>query len=282
MPLTEPDTNRLTRFYGDITSVDAIVRALSREGVDTGRLQASDLYSRGLDCQNMGSFPVLQRVADAVGNLGGLDASHRVLDVGCGMGGPGRFLADRYGCYVTGTDLLPLRVDTARLLSQMVGMGDRVEYRAADATNLPYGDGAFHEAWLLDSSIHMRDKSDLFREVARVVAGGGLLVLHDQTGPLPKALAPVTRRAPYFAVSLARLVRYVEEAGFRMLTWQDTTDQAREMLIQRRSAAQGDGDAGRSGDRRRMERGKRTVDAYIEALEHPDGRTGFLVARRLG
>ena len=49
-------TRRLTRFYEEISSLDSIVRALSRAGVDTGKITAGDLYTRGLDCQNLGGF----------------------------------------------------------------------------------------------------------------------------------------------------------------------------------------------------------------------------------
>ena len=69
------------------------------------------------------------------------------------------------------------------------------------------------------------DKHALFSEIARVLRPGGLLVMHDQTGPLPKAMAPATRSAPFIAPSLPQLIRYVEAAGLRLTTWQDSTAQ---------------------------------------------------------
>ena len=45
---------RLHSFYDELTSVDAILRVLAREGLEEGSLTAADLYTRSLDCQNQG------------------------------------------------------------------------------------------------------------------------------------------------------------------------------------------------------------------------------------
>ena len=37
-----------------------------------------------------------------------LEPSTRVLDLGCGIGGPARYLAATFGCKVTGVDLSPV------------------------------------------------------------------------------------------------------------------------------------------------------------------------------
>ncbi len=61
-----------------------------------------------------------QATEDFIGQLG-LAADHRVLDVGCGIGGPARFVAERFGCRVGGIDLTPEYVETARTLCEWVG-----------------------------------------------------------------------------------------------------------------------------------------------------------------
>ena len=50
-----------------------------------------------------------------------------VLDAGSGLGGPARYLADRFGCRVIGLDLTPEFVAIGNLLNERTGMGDRVE-----------------------------------------------------------------------------------------------------------------------------------------------------------
>ncbi len=203
-----------------------------------------------------------------------------VLDVGCGMGGPGRFLTDRFVRTVTGTDLLPLRVESAEDLTKLTGLAERIVYRVASVTDLPFEDGAFAQVWMLDVGIHVRDKAAMFAEIARVHRPGGLFVMHDQMGPLAKAVAPATRHAPFVAPSLPQLIRYVEAAGLRLMTWQDSTARIVGYFQQIR-ARLGPPDAQREHEARSGRTWMRiTADAYLETLDELRGRTGIVLAER--
>ena len=273
-------SRRLESFYGEITSVDAMLRALAHPGPEEGKVTAADLYTRSLDCQNLGGFALLERHAALAAEYSALGAGQRVLDAGCGLGGPGRYLADRFGCSVTGIDVLPARVQAAAALTELVGLGDRVAYLQVDATRLPFPAHQFDQAWMLDVSIHIANKAVLFGELARVVNADGLLVLHDQLGPLPPAMRSVTRRAPYIAPTLPQLVRYIEGAGFRVLTWRDTTDTVLAYMQGRREGLLQAVERGTRAAQRRRQRRLAATTAYIEALGQQGSRTGILIARR--
>jgi SAM-dependent methyltransferase len=264
-----------------MTSIDRILRALTADGVDVEHLQARDLYERDLDCQNLGASRMLEVIAGAVAEYRIPEPTDTVLDVGCGLGGPGRFLADRFGCSVLGVDLLPLRIEVAEALTYRTGLADRVTYQVADATHLPVDDRALAQVWMLDVGIHVHDKKALFAEVARALRPGGIFVMHDQTGPLPPAMRAVTRTAPFIAPSLPQLLRYVEGAGLRILRWQDSS--ARVVEHQRLMKAHIEQRAARAQDderRRRYERFVAITDAYITTLTTLGGRTGILIAER--
>jgi ubiquinone/menaquinone biosynthesis C-methylase UbiE len=277
MPEATASTAKLTKFYGEMSpSVETVKASLAAAGVDPEHPRASDLYQRDIDCHNLGMYRMLEVLADVVAEYGAPTSDDHLLDLGCGIGGPGRFLADRFGCSVLGVDLLPLRVEVAHALSEMTGLAGRITYRVADATDLQLPDKAFAQVWMLDVSMHIRNKKALFAEIARVLRADGLLVMHEQTGPLPPAMRPVMRQAPYIAPSLPQLIRYVEDAGLRAMTWRDTTSVVLEYFLKMRNLLL---NASEPLDSRR-ETGVPILDGYIETLANLGGRTGILVAKR--
>jgi SAM-dependent methyltransferase len=269
-------TAKLTRFYSEMSpSLETVKESLTVAGVDPEHARASDLYERDIDCHNLGMYRMLQVLADIVAEYGAPTSHDLMLDLGCGIGGPGRFLADRFGCSVLGVDLLPLRVEIAEALAELTHTDDRVSYRVADATDLDLADELFAQVWMLDVSMHIRNKRALFAEIARVLQPDGLLVMHEQTGPLPSAMKPVMRQAPYIAPSLPQLIRYIEAAGLRVLTWRDTTRVVIEYFLKMRNLVL---DASEPRDSRR-ETGIPILDGYIEHTSA--AAPGALIARRM-
>ena len=55
-----------------------------------------------------------------------------VLDVGCGLGGPCRMLADEYNCQVTGLDLSNEYIRTAKELSKLVKLDSKTSFIQGD------------------------------------------------------------------------------------------------------------------------------------------------------
>jgi ubiquinone/menaquinone biosynthesis C-methylase UbiE len=271
------NTARLAKFYGATSpSLDAVAEILAAAGVDPRCPRARDLYERNIDCHNIGMHSMLELLAGAASEFGLPTPDDTLLDVGCGIGGPGRFLAERFGCSVVGVDLVPLRIELARSITELTAMTDRISYRVADATELGLAAHSFAHVWMLDVSIHIRDKRALFSEIARVMQPGALLVMHDMPGPLAPAMRPVMREVPYIAPSLPQLIRYVEQAGLRVLAWRDTTSLALDFFVNMRDQVLGTPEP--AGSQRQT--GIPILDGYLETLAGQGGRTGMLVARR--
>lgn len=111
----------------------------------------------------------------------GLDLTGaRVLDVGCGVGGPAIVLARDLGAgEVTGIDVEPQLVERARLLAERAGVADRVSFRPVEPGPLSFEDAAFDLVFSKDSLVHVANRPALFREIRRVLRPGGTFAASD-------------------------------------------------------------------------------------------------------
>ena len=66
-----------------------------------------------------------------------------VLVVGSGIGGPARYIAQRFGCRVTGIDLTAEFCEVARHLTGLLGLAGRVRFEQGDALAMPFADASF-------------------------------------------------------------------------------------------------------------------------------------------
>src|SRR6516164_1391677 len=121
-----------------------------------------------------------------------LTKDSRVLDVGCGIGGPARYLAHRYGCRVDGIDLTPELIETGRVLTKRCKLADRVVLRVGNALELPYSEQTFDVVWCQDVAMNIADKAGLFAGVYRVLNPGGLFTSTEYSvGPGGDIIFPV-------------------------------------------------------------------------------------------
>ncbi len=122
------------------------------------------------------------RGLEATEELAGLltiAAQDHILDVGSGIGGPARYLADRFGCRITGIDLTAAFCDAARHLTGLLGLQDRVAFEQGNALAMPFADATFEGAYSMNVSMNIADKEAFYREIHRVLKPGGWLVLSE-------------------------------------------------------------------------------------------------------
>jgi SAM-dependent methyltransferase len=103
-----------------------------------------------------------------------------LLDVACGAGGPGLYLARVSGCSVTGVDREADGLVNARRLARESGVGARARFVQADASlPLPFPDGSFDAILCLDALNHLPGRAGVFADWARLLAPGGRLLVTD-------------------------------------------------------------------------------------------------------
>jgi SAM-dependent methyltransferase len=171
--------------------------------------------------------------------LAEITARSLVLDVGSGVGGPARFLAQTYGCRVTGIDLSEPFVDAARYLTERTGQSGQVSFEAASALELPFDEGRFDIVLLQHVAMNISDRARLYREIRRVLNSSGRFATFDVVWkggephyPVPWARTPATS----FLLTAAATREAIEAAGFRTLAWQDDTEVAKAWIVQLRAS----------------------------------------------
>ena len=152
---------------------DVILRALKESGKDIEHLTPDDLAP--VDEFHSGGRNATIRLAQ----LAQIDGSQRVLDVGCGIGGPSRYLASKFGCQVTGLDLTAEFVALAGMLAQRTRLADKVTYQQGNALDLPFPDASFDVVWSQNAAMNIADRDRLYGEMHRVLRPGGRLAFQD-------------------------------------------------------------------------------------------------------
>jgi ubiquinone/menaquinone biosynthesis C-methylase UbiE len=110
----------------------------------------------------------------------GLDLEgRRVLDIGCGLGGPACILAGKYGALVVGTDLEPPLIERAQRRAEQLDVVDRTRFEVVPPGPLGFEDGSFDLVMSSGGVTQTADKIGIFRECRRVLKPGGSISFYD-------------------------------------------------------------------------------------------------------
>jgi ubiquinone/menaquinone biosynthesis C-methylase UbiE len=203
----------------------AVLNALVAAGKDPDKLVLEDLAA--IDEFHIRGRKATTDLADRLK----LDASRKVLDVGCGLGGAARYLAAEYGCCVTGLDITEAYCHVAAMLTKRLGLTDRVSYRHGDALSMPFTDASFDVVWTQHAVMNIADKGAFYDEVMRVLKPGGVLASYEiLAGPGGDVFYPVPwarDTSASFLVKPEQMQNILENVGFEVEYWQDTTETGR-------------------------------------------------------
>jgi SAM-dependent methyltransferase len=139
-----------------------------------------------------------------------------VLDVCCGVAGPGRLITQELGCAYLGVDYSPSAINIARERTRDLPC----RFEVAQIPPIPRG--PFDVVLLLETILAFEDKEALVQEVARALTTGGRFAFTMEEGA---ALTDAEcERMPdadtVWLTPLAEMLTCLDRAGF-VVRWQD-------------------------------------------------------------
>jgi len=218
------ETRGVAEHYRRANLGAVILAALDAAGKDIDHLTPDDLapidelHSRGREA-----------TVDLARSLK-LKGDETVLDLGCGIGGPSRYLAKTYGCRITGLDLTPEFCEAAAMLAERTGLAHKVDYRQGDALATSFADGSFDIVWSQNVAMNIADRDRLYAEIRRVLKPAGRYGFSDVVDAGGGALhypVPWARDSSISFLLGAEATRQkLEAAGFRVIVFEDVTQRA--------------------------------------------------------
>lgn len=107
----------------------------------------------------------------------GVPEGARVLDIGCGIGGPALHLAGPLGCTVEGVTLSAPQAERANAKAREAGLAGRARFQVRDGLATGFPDASFDVVWAMESLMHIEDRAAFFAEALRLLRPGGTLAV---------------------------------------------------------------------------------------------------------
>ena len=217
---------------GDLYS--RINQAMSDSGLNNKKLEIEDL------------FPIDQYHARGIGatkDLGKrmpITKNQKILDVGCGLGGPARYYAKEFKCHITGVDITPSFIEIGNKFNRLTSMSTMVDLYVGNGEKLEFEDEVFDGAYSQHVTLNISDRMKFFSEIYRVLKKGSFFAFTEHgLGPKNNPIFPLPwadNLDMSFLLPPAKTVTILKEIGFINIKLIETGDkyiEGYEKLIQK-------------------------------------------------
>ncbi len=136
--------------------------------------------------------------------------SPKILDVGCGQGGPTLELARLSGGHVTGLDIDRSALRELARRADEEGLSDRIEAVHGSMFDMEFADESFDVIWA-EGSMHVLGFERALGEWRRLIRPGGFLVVHEMIWLRPDPPAEVVNCPELAYPGIRTVPEYVEQ-----------------------------------------------------------------------
>ena len=174
-----------------------------------------------VDQESFMSASEILKLADQAGVAAGAS----VLDLCCGIAGPGRFITHRLGCRYLGVDYSASAIELAR---QRAGL---LPCRFEISRIPPVPAGPFDVVLLLETMLAFPEKASLLQEISGALGSGGRFALTVEEGPplTESERATMPDADTVWLIPLPEMLSCLERAGL-VVRWQEEWSRAHAVM----------------------------------------------------
>ncbi|CAN1342314.1 SMT1 [Linum perenne] len=109
----------------------------------------------------------------------GLKPGQKVLDVGCGIGGPLREIARFSLVSVTGLNNNEYQISRGKELNRIAGVDKTCDFEKADFMKMPFPDNSYDAVYAIEATCHAPDAYGCYSEIYRVLKPGQCFAAYE-------------------------------------------------------------------------------------------------------
>ncbi|KAJ5894714.1 hypothetical protein N7495_006405 [Penicillium taxi] len=148
---------------------------------------ATDFYENGWGtsfhfCRFAYGEPFLQAIARHEHYLAfqtGITSKMKVLDVGCGVGGPGRAIVNLTDAHVTGLNNNDYQIERAKSYAEKQGLSHKMDFVKGDFMQMKFPENSFDAVYAIEATVHAPDLAGVYSEIFRVLKPGGKFGVYE-------------------------------------------------------------------------------------------------------
>ncbi len=225
-----PDRKSAAEHYYDENTPGIYLNGWNRDHIHFGLFEPGECPEPGEALvDSPGLARAVERMVEAIVAPAGIEASHHVVDAGCGVGGTAILLARSRGCTVTGVNINKMQLEIAAEKAADADLDNRISFEYADCSrSLPFADDSIDIVVNIESACHYSDRRQFLLEVGRILKPSGKIAAMDwmardglAAGDYEKHIVPLCK--PFAVDGLETQSTYTEklhEAGLEILEFE--------------------------------------------------------------
>ena len=182
----------------------------------------ADLIDKKLDIEDL--FPIDQYHARGIaatvdlGKRMPILKNQKILDIGCGLGGPARYYAKQFECFITGIDITSSFIELGNEFNKLTSMSDKIDLTIGNGETLKFEDNTFDGAYSQHVTMNISNRKSFFSEAYRVLKKGSFFAFTEHgLGPIGEPIFPLpwaNTKSMSYLLTPNETILLLNEVGF--------------------------------------------------------------------